>query len=164
MTYSYIIQFEGRNGFTAAYEEGKADYNVSPADNFDLVRTLIIRDNRELLRGYADTGYTITGFEIEEERAANAVRRFWYDEFGDDGHGVDMLSGELPLLYTTLTDEEIEIQMTVNLVDMEIRVYLAGNDEPETVYPITIDELETLDFNDYIAGWEFEIERKRSAE
>ena len=64
--------------------------------------------------------------------------------------------------YTTLTDYEIPIQVSVDLINMKLKTWV-GYDfvdgiEPERVEDITMDDLECLDFDDLISGWQTYIE------
>ena len=64
--------------------------------------------------------------------------------------------------YTTLTDYEVSIQVSVDLINMKLKTWV-GNGylderEPELVEDITMDDLECLDFDDLISRWQTYIE------
>lgn len=64
--------------------------------------------------------------------------------------------------YTTLTDYEIPIQVSVDLINMKLKTWVGDGcldeREPDRVEDITMDDLECLDFDDLISGWQTYIE------
>ena len=64
--------------------------------------------------------------------------------------------------YTTLTDYEVFIQVSVDLINMKLKTWVGDGcldeREPDLVEDITMDDLECLDFDDLISGWQTYIE------
>lgn len=94
------------------------------------------------------------------ENVKNLINEYCLREFGDGANFSDPRN--VGLAYTTLTDEEIPIQVCVDIIDMKLKTWIDGTDceskEPDEIRDITLSELEYLDFDDLISGWETYIE------
>ena len=94
------------------------------------------------------------------EKAKELINLYSNREFGCNVDLSDLHN--IGLAYTTLTDEEIPIQISVDIIDMKLKTWIGGDDyercEPVNVIDITMEDLECLDFDDLISGWQFYIE------
>lgn len=93
-------------------------------------------------------------------KAKELINEYCMNEFG---HKADFSNMEnIGVAYTTLTDYEIPIQVSVDLINMKQKTWIGtdiiNNDEPDKVEDITMEDLEYLNFDDLISGWQFYIE------
>lgn len=95
------------------------------------------------------------------EKAKELINEYCMNEFR---HKADFSNMEnIGVAYTTLTDYEIPIQVSVDLVHMQLKTWI-GTDiisddmKPDDIRDIETEDLEWLDFDDLISGWEFYIE------
>ena len=94
------------------------------------------------------------------EKAKELVNGYCQDEFKNDADFSDMEN--IGVAYTTLTDYDIPIQVSVDLVHMKLKTWI-GTDttngiKPDKIKDITMEDLENLDFDELISGWQFYIE------
>ena len=93
----------------------------------------------------------------ELEQAKESINNYIFSEFEHDANFEDLKN--IPLAYTTITDYEIPIQVSIDLINMKINTYI-GADEPTaedlaTSEKITLDEiLKGFDFDSLISGYE----------
>lgn len=97
---------------------------------------------------------------IDIERAKELINEYCKYEFGNDADFSNMEN--IGVAYTTLTDYDVPIQVSVDLIHMQIKTWI-GTDitdeiEPDKNKDITIEDLENLDFDELISGWQFYIE------
>ena len=85
--------------------------------------------------------------------AIQSVKDYLEREFGNERQQDFKNLSEVPIGYTTLTDNDVEIQFVLDMEKMEISTFIDGNRYPERIEPITIVELETLTFDELLAGW-----------
>lgn len=95
------------------------------------------------------------------EKAKELINEYCQKEFNVSCADFSDLKN-VGVAYTTLTDYEISIQVSVDLINMKLKTWI-GYDfvdgiEPERVEDITMDDLECLDFDDLISGWQTYIE------
>ena len=95
------------------------------------------------------------------EKAKELINEYCQKEFNISCADFSDLKN-VGVAYTTLTDYEISIQVSVDLINMKLKTWI-GYDfvdgiEPERVEDITMDDLECLDFDDLISGWQTYIE------
>lgn len=94
------------------------------------------------------------------ENAKELINLYSNREFGGDTDFSDLHN--IGLAYTTLTDEEIPIQVSVDIIEMKLKTWIGGIDyercKPVEVIDITMEDLESLDFDDLISGWQTYIE------
>ena len=97
----------------------------------------------------------------ELEKAKELIAKYSEREFNNSFVDFSDLKN-VGVAYTTLTDYEIPIQVSVDLINMKLKTWI-GYDfvdgiEPKRVEDITMDDLECLDFDDLIYGWQTYIE------
>lgn len=94
---------------------------------------------------------------INLEKEKQLINDYCLCEFGSEADFSDMEN--IGVAYTTLTDYEIPIQVSIDLIHMKLMTWLGcDNIEPEKVEDITKEDLEYLSFDDLISGWQFYIE------
>ena len=97
---------------------------------------------------------------IDLEKAKELVNGYCQDEFKNDADFSDMEN--IGVAYTTLTDYDIPIQVSVDLVHMKLKTWIGtdttDNIKPDEINDITIEDLRNLDFDELISGWQFYIE------
>lgn len=90
--------------------------------------------------------------DIELKKAKELINKFCLDEYGEDADFSDMKN--IDIAYTTLTDKEIPIQVSVNLVDFRIERYIGNNyydgRSYDSLEALINDELYSLDFDDLV--------------
>lgn len=96
----------------------------------------------------------------ELEKAKELIDDYCLNEFGHNADFTDMEN--IGVAFTTLTDEEIPIQICIDLIHMHKKTWI-GTEQTDNISPveteeITLKELEWLDFNDLIYGWTAYIE------
>ena len=94
------------------------------------------------------------------EKAKELINIYCQNEFESDADFSDMEN--IGVAYTTLTDYEIPIQVSIDLVHMNLKTWI-GTDitdgiKPDKVIDISMEDLEYLNFDDLISGWQFYIE------
>jgi hypothetical protein len=98
---------------------------------------------------------------LEEKQAIQCVVDYYAMEFKEK---IDEKSSEfmdlhnVPLAYTTLTDEEIPIQVNLDIPDMCFKTYIGDNESLVEIADTCLDELESMDFDMLIADWQGYIE------
>lgn len=94
------------------------------------------------------------------EKAKELINLYTDREFGYDADFSDLHN--IGLAYTTLTDKEIQIQISVDIIEMKLKTWIGDIDcekyKPKKVIDIKMDDLEYLDFDDLIYGWQTYIE------
>lgn len=97
------------------------------------------------------------------EKAKELICEYYSREFGiyDESNFSDLTN--VGLAYTTLTDYEIPIQVSIDLINMQLKTWIGMDDgmdkmEPEKIEEITLEELDSMSFDDFISGWQFYIE------
>ena len=89
------------------------------------------------------------------------IMKYSKKEFNDNLVDFSNLNN-VDVAYTTLTDYEIPIQVSVDLINMKLKTWVGDGcldeREPDCVEDITMDDLECLDFDDLISGWQTYIE------
>jgi hypothetical protein len=93
------------------------------------------------------------------EKAKEYISDYFIREFDDydDSDFSDLHN--VPLAYTTLTDEEIPINVKIDLINMEFKTYINEDFEnPVVVEKTELETLKWLDFDMLIAGWQGYIE------
>lgn len=94
---------------------------------------------------------------INLEKAKQLINEYCLYEFESEADFSDMEN--IGVAYTTLTDYEIPIQVSIDLIHMKLKTWLGwDNINPEKVEDITKEDLEYLSFDDLISGWQFYIE------
>lgn len=94
---------------------------------------------------------------INLEKAKQLINEYCLYEFESEADFSDMEN--IGVAYTTLTDYEIPIQVSIDLIHMKLKTWLGSTDmEPEKIEDITEEDLKYLCFDDLIAGWQFYIE------
>ncbi len=92
------------------------------------------------------------GENSELEQAKDLINKFCLDEYGEDADFSDMKN--IDIAYTTLTDAEIPVQVSVNLVDFRIDRYIDNNYYDSRSYDsleaLINGELYSLDFDDLV--------------
>ena len=95
------------------------------------------------------------------ENAKELIKQYSEREFGNICVDFSDLEN-VGVAYTTLTDYEIQIQVSIDLINMKLKTWIAYDfadvTEPEKIEDITMDDLENLDFDDLISGWQTYIE------
>jgi hypothetical protein len=91
------------------------------------------------------------------EKAKEYITDYVEREFEDSEPDFSDLKN-VSLAYTTLTDNEIPIQIDIDLINMQFKTYIDNGDEPVKIESASLDELETMDFDILIAGWQGYIE------
>lgn len=95
------------------------------------------------------------------EKAKELINEYCQKEFNDGCANFSDLEN-VGVAYTTLTDYEIQIQVSIDLINMKLKTWIAYDfadvTEPEKVEDITMNDLENLDFDDLISGWQTYIE------
>lgn len=113
------------------------------------------RSNNEILI-YAEDNHGRSVWESDLLRIFAEIKDFFYREFGNQDTSYDVLLNSLhdiPLAYTTLTDEEIPIQFVLDIIDaenMNLKVFLNDSDEPERISSISLSDLEEMTFDELI--------------
>lgn len=116
----------------------------------------------EFLQSYSyitEGEYYLT--KVDVDKIKSDIAEYIYNEFEnvEDFHDIR----ELGLAYTTLTDNEIPIQVTADLVKLEIKTYM-GSDEPTEDNLVKVEKFDVdtlsdwLDFESLIYGWQTYIE------
>lgn len=97
----------------------------------------------------------------ELEKAKELINEYYQKEFEESCADFSDLNN-IGVAYTTLTDYEISIQVSVDLINMKLKTWVGDGHldemEPDRVEDITMDDLECLDFDDLISGWQTYIE------
>ncbi len=92
------------------------------------------------------------GENSEIEKAKELINKFCLDEYGEDADFSDMKN--IDIAYTTLTDAEIPVQVSVNLVDYRIDRFIDNNHYDSRTYDslegLINGELYSLDFDDLV--------------
>ena len=92
------------------------------------------------------------GENSELEKAKELINKFCLDEYGEDADFGDMKN--IDIAYTTLTDAEIPVQVSVNLVDFRIDRFIDNNHYDSRSYDsleaLINGELYSLDFDDLV--------------
>ena len=92
------------------------------------------------------------GENSELEKAKELINKFCLDEYGEDADFNDMKN--IDIAYTTLTDAEIPVQVSVNLVDFRIDRFIDNNHYDSRSYDsleaLINGELYGLDFDDLV--------------
>ena len=92
------------------------------------------------------------GENSELEKAKELINKFCLDEYGEDADFSDMKN--IDIAYTTLTDAEIPVQVSVNLVDFRIDRFIDNNHYDSRSYDsleaLINGELYSLDFDDLV--------------
>ena len=92
------------------------------------------------------------GENSEIEKAKELINKFCLDEYGEDADFGDMKN--IDIAYTTLTDAEIPVQVSVNLVDFRIDRFIDNNHYDSRSYDsleaLINGELYSLDFDDLV--------------
>lgn len=131
------------------YISGETAYN-------ELDDAMKKRDDEILL--YAENGKGEVVWRSEIMLAIQSVKDYLEREFGNERQQDFKNLSEVPIGYTTLTDNDVEIQFVLDMEKMEISTFIDGNRYPERIEPITIVELETLTFDELLAGWSGYVE------
>jgi hypothetical protein len=93
------------------------------------------------------------------EKAKEYITDYFIKEFDDYDESSFSDLENVPLAYTTLTDEEIPINVKIDLVNMQFKTYINEDFEhPVAVEKTDLDELKWIDFDMLIAGWTDYIE------
>jgi hypothetical protein len=93
------------------------------------------------------------------EMAKEYIADYFEKEFDDYDESIFADLENVPLAYTTLTDEEIPINVKIDLVNMEFKTYINEDFEhPVAVEKTELDTLKWIDFDMLIAGWQTYIE------
>ena len=97
------------------------------------------------------------------EQAKSLINDFCQSEYGDDADFSDLT--KIGVAYTTVTDDEIPIQVNVDLVNYRLERYL-DDEHLETrqygsIQELIANELESLDFSDLIYVSDEEVEKYR---
>lgn len=103
--------------------------------------------------------------ETELTLCKNAISKYIEDEFGDeflDGLFDDLTN--IGLNHTTLTNEQIPIQVSLNLVDMKLMTWIGDlNNSPDSLVEEKFVDvnwlINWLDADSMLAGWEDYIEQ-----
>lgn len=87
------------------------------------------------------------------------VKEYIRNEFGyeDDITNIH----DVGLAYTTLSDEEIDIQVSIDLATMELKTWIGDqlcSGEPTEIEVVDDEFLKWLSFDDLISGWQTYIE------
>ena len=105
--------------------------------------------------------------EVQEqaltERAKSLINDFCQSEYGDDADFSDLT--KIGVAYTTVTDDEIPIQVNIDLVNYRLERYL-DDEHLETrqygsMQELIANELESLDFSDLVYVSDEEVEQYR---
>lgn len=92
------------------------------------------------------------GENSELEKAKELINKFCLDEYGEEADFSDMKN--IDIAYTTLTDAEIPVQVSVNLVDFRIDRFIDNNHYDSRSYDsleaLINGELYSLDFDDLV--------------
>ncbi|MBQ2392188.1 MAG: DEAD/DEAH box helicase family protein [Clostridia bacterium] len=92
------------------------------------------------------------GDNSELEKAKDLINKFCLEEYGEDADFSDMKN--IDIAYTTLTDAEIPVQVSVNLVDFRIDRFIDNNHYDSRSYDsleaLINGELYSLDFDDLV--------------
>lgn len=92
------------------------------------------------------------GENSEPEKAKELINKFCLDEYGEDADFSDMKN--IDIAYTTLTDAEIPVQVSVNLVDFRIDRFIDNNHYDSRSYDslegLINGELYSLDFDELV--------------
>ena len=92
------------------------------------------------------------GENSELEKVKELINKFCLDEYGEDADFSDMKN--IDIAYTTLTDAEIPVQVSVNLVDFRIDRFIDNNHYDSRSYDsleaLINGELYSLDFDDLV--------------
>ncbi len=92
------------------------------------------------------------GENSELEKAKELINKFCLDEYGEDADFSDMKN--IDIAYTTLTDAEIPVLVSVNLVDFRIDRFIDNNHYDSRSYDsleaLINGELYSLDFDDLV--------------
>lgn len=115
------------------YIRGETAYN-------ELDDAMKKRDDEILL--YAENGKGEVVWRSEIMLAIQSVKDYLEREFGNERQQDFKNLSEVPIGYTTLTDNDVEIQFVLDMEKMEISTFIDGNRYPERIEPITIVELE----------------------
>lgn len=86
---------------------------------------------------------------VDVEKAKKLIADFQDEEFDDDSPDFSDLEN-IPLVFTTLGDEEVPVQIDVDLVNWKIKTYI-GESEP-IISSTTLTDLEFLDLEALISG------------
>lgn len=97
---------------------------------------------------------------IDLEQAKELINDYCLKEFGYEADFSDLEN--VGLAYTTMTEYEIPVQVSVDLVHMKIKTWI-GADVTDKIKPdkeenCSEEDLQHLDFDDLISGWYFYIE------
>lgn len=90
------------------------------------------------------------------EKAKKMISDFCKEEYGNDTDDFSNLE-EIGLAYTTITDDELDIQVYADLIHYQIRVEIEGKNIPElttqynSLEEMIDKELEYLDFDSLIS-------------
>ena len=93
------------------------------------------------------------GENSELEKAKELIDNFCLDEYGENADFSDMKN--IDIAYTTLTDAEIPVQVSVNLVDFRIDRFIDNNHYDSRIYgsieELINAELDNLDFDELVS-------------
>ena len=97
------------------------------------------------------------------EQAKSLINDFCQSEYGDDADFSDLT--KIGVAYTTVTDDEISIQVNIDLVNYRLERYL-DDEHLETrqygsMQELIVNELESLDFSDLVYVSDEEVEQYR---
>ncbi|MSC86271.1 DEAD/DEAH box helicase [Eubacterium sp. am_0171] len=97
------------------------------------------------------------------ERAKSLINDFCQSEYGDDADFSDLT--KIGIAYTTVTDDEIPVQVNIDLVNYRLERYL-DDEHLETrqygsMQELIANELESLDFSDLVYVSDEEVEQYR---
>ncbi len=82
------------------------------------------------------------------EEAKKLINDYCYREFGQDADFSDLEN--VGVTYTTITDDELEVQVSVDLINMQIKFQVESIDDIK-FEDITLQDLEWLDFDNLIS-------------
>lgn len=95
--------------------------------------------------------------KLDKAFAKIAICDYYWREFGEVTSPSDLSDhGEIPLAYTTLTDYEIPIQVSLNIDTLEMVTYIDG--EVKETIPVDTEDVLIMDFDSLICDWQTWIE------
>ena len=101
--------------------------------------------------------------EPELEQAKSLINDFCQSEYGDDADFSDLT--KIGVAYTTVTDDEIPVQVSIDLVNYRLERYLDDEHLETRQYgsmkELIANELESLDFSDLVYVSDEEVEQYR---
>ena len=168
-------------------QEAQKESSIDPADRFHVVsldrgfRTLYTVWDDEIRGYYVDADGVTEEFtsewqaeayrlelqgQVEQalvERAKGLISDFCQSEYGSDADFSDMT--KIGVAYTTVTDDEMPIQVNIDLVNFRLERYLDDEHLETRQYSslqgLIDNELENLDFSDLIHVSDEEVESHR---